>query len=318
MSARNRWWRVLVPVASVVALGAALTSCGGAPTLAGTPSTVTYCTNGGVALAVEIYHPTDVPKNPVPIVVYFHGGGWQSGVPFIEAGTHFGDVETSIVDHGWDFATVQYRLAPEWPWPAQIVDAKCAIRYLRASAAFLHIDPSRIGVMGDSAGGQLAAMTGLAGPSAGFDVGQYTDQSSKVEAVVDEYGPTDLAAPDWLSSPIAPVTDKAVFGVSPGGDPAPLVAASPVTYVAPGAPPFLVIQGSADQIVPPSQSIELVRRLTAAHDQARLVMVKGAGHGLVPAGSEAISPDLATVGSDVASFFFTQLGIGLVDSTKAP
>ncbi len=306
--AGKRGCRALVAVVSMLSLGVVLTSCGGSPSLAGTSSTVTYCTNGGVDLAVQIYHPTDVPKNPVPVVVYFHGGGWQQGVPFIGAGTHVGDVETSIVDHGWYFATVQYRLAPEWPWPAQIVDAKCAIRYLRASAGFLHIDPSRIGVIGDSAGGQLAAMTGLAGPSAGFDVGQYADRSSKVEAVVDEYGPTDLAAPDWLSSPIASQTDQAVFGVPPGGDPAPLVAASPVTYVAPGAPPFLVIQGTADQIVPPSQSVELVGRLKAAQDQVKLVMVEGAGHGLAPAGSAAISPDLATVGSEVASFFFAQLG----------
>jgi acetyl esterase/lipase len=308
VSGRKRWWRALVPGASVLALGVVLTSCGGSPSLAGTPSTVTYCTNGGVDLAVQIYHPADVPKNPVPVVVYFHGGGWQQGVPFIAAGTQFGDVETSIVNHGWYFATVQYRLAPEWRWPAQIVDAKCAIRYLRASAGFLHIDPSRIGVIGDSAGGQLAAMIGLAPPLAGFDVGQYADQSSRVAAVVDEYGPTDLAAPDWLSSPIASQTDQAVFGVPPGGDTAPLVAASPVTYVAPGAPPFLVIQGAADQIVPPSQSVELVRRLVAAQDQAKLVLVQGAGHGLVPAGSEEMSLDLAAAGSEVASFFFTQLG----------
>ncbi|MDQ1360596.1 MAG: hypothetical protein QOJ44_973 [Acidimicrobiaceae bacterium] len=308
MSPRNLWRRVFVLIVSVVSLGAVLASCSGTPSLAGTSTTVTYCTDGGVALAVQIYHPTDVPKSPVPVVVYFHGGGWEQGVPFIEAGTHFGDVESKIVNHGWDFATVQYRLAPEWPWPAQIVDAKCAIRYLRASAGFFHIDPSRIGVMGDSAGGQLAAMTGLAGPSAGFDVGQYAGQSSRVQAVVDEYGPTDLAAPDWLSSPIAPQANQAVFGVPPGGDPAPLIAASPVTYVAPGAPPFLVIQGTEDQLVPASQSVELVRRLTGAHDQAKLVLVQGAAHGLAAAGSAPISPNLATVGSDVASFFFTQLG----------
>ena len=118
MRASKRWWRALVPVASMLSLGVVLTSCGGSPSLAGTSSTVTYCTNGGVDLAVQIYHPTDVPKNPVPVVVYFHGGGWQQGVPFIGAGTHFGDVETSIVNHGWYFATVQYRLAPRSSTPS--------------------------------------------------------------------------------------------------------------------------------------------------------------------------------------------------------
>ena len=204
---------------------------------------------------------------------------------------------------------MQYRLAPQWPWPAQIIDTKCAIRYLRASAAFLHIDPSRIGVMGWSAGGQLAAMAGLAGPNAGFDVGQYVDQSSRVQAVVDEYGPADLAAPGWLSSPIAPQVDPTVFGVTPGSDTAALAAASP-------APPTWArahrlsssSRGPEDSIVVPPQSvIELVDRLTAAHDEARLIMVQGAGHGFKQAGSSPIKPDIVTLTSDVASFFLAEL-----------
>ncbi len=304
---RRLWYRVLAPFISVATLAVILTSCGGAPVLAGTVSTLTYCTNGGTALTLQLYHPTAVPKHPVPVVVYVHGGAWELGTPSIQPGTHVGDVESDLVNHGWDFATVQYRLAPQWPWPSQIIDAKCAIRYLRASAAFLHIDPSRIGVMGWSAGGQLAAMAGLAGPNAGFDVGQYVDQSSRVQAVVDEYGPADLAAPGWLSSPIAPQVDPTVFGVTPGSDTAALAAASPVTYVGPSAPPFLVIQGAEDSIVVPPQSIELVDRLTAAHDEARLIMVQGAGHGFKQAGSSPIKPDIVTLTSDVASFFLAEL-----------
>lgn len=215
-----------------------------------------------------LYHPVTVPKEPVPVVVYFHGGGWEQGTPFIAPGTQIGDVESDLVNHGWDFATVQYRLAPRWSWPAQIIDAKCALRYLRASAAFLHIDPTHIGVIGDSAGGQLAAMAGRADPTAGFDVGQYVDRSSAVQAVVDEYGPADLAAPDWQSSPIAANVNQAVFGVAPGGDTAALSAASPVSYLGQGAPPFLVVQGAEDTVVPPAQSVELVDRLTGAHDEA--------------------------------------------------
>ncbi|HEX3567905.1 MAG TPA: alpha/beta hydrolase [Acidimicrobiales bacterium] len=299
--------RGLALIMAVVTLGVILTSCGGSPTLAGTASTLTYCTNGGETLSLVLYHPSAVPKGPVPVVVYFHGGGWEGGTPFVAPGTQIGDVESNLVNHGWDFATVEYRLAPQWSWPAQIVDAKCAIRYLRASATFLHIDSSRIGVIGESAGGQLAALTGLADQTAGFDVGQYVDQSSKVQAVVDEYGPADLAAPDWLSSPIAPEVNQVVFGVAPGGDTAALTAASPVTYVAPGAPPFLVVQGADDTVVAPAQSTDLVDRLTAAHDEARLVMVKGAGHGLDQVGAVPIDPDLETVASDVSSFFFSKL-----------
>jgi acetyl esterase/lipase len=291
----------------MVALGGMLTSCGGPPTLAGSASALTYCTNGGQALSLALYHPVAVPKEPVPVVVYFHGGSWEGGTPLFGPGTQMGDVESDVVNHGWDFATVQYRLAPQWSWPAQIIDAKCAIRYLRASAAVLHIDPTRIGVIGDSAGGQLAAMAGLAGPTAGFDVGQYLDQSSAVQAVVDEFGPADLAASDWLSSPIAADVDQAVFGVAPGGDTAALAAASPVTYVGPGAPPFLVVQGADDTVVAPAQSTELVDRLTGAHDEARLLMVHGAGHELIQAGVVPIEPDIDTVNAAISSFFFSKL-----------
>jgi acetyl esterase/lipase len=292
---------------ALVALAGILTSCGGPPTLNGAPSVLTYCTSGGERLSLTLYHPVPVPKQPVPVVVYFHGGGWEGGSPHIAPGTQIGAVESDLVNHGWDFATVQYRLAPKWSWPAQIIDAKCAIRYLRSTAAFLHIDSTRIGVIGDSAGGQLAAMAGLAGPTAGFDVGQYVDQSSAVQAVVDEYGPADLAAPSWLSSPIAPQIDQAVFGVAPGGDTAALAAASPVTYVGPGAPPFLVVQGVDDPAVAPVQSTELVDRLTRAHNEARLLLVHGAGHELVQAGASPIEPDIETVNSTITSFFLSKL-----------
>jgi acetyl esterase/lipase len=94
-------------------------------------------------------------------------------------------------------ASVNYRLAPQYLWPAQIEDVKCAIRYLRASAATYGIDTTRIGAWGGSAGGHLVSMLGTAGPSAGYDVGQYLDQSSAVQTVVDEWGPADLTGPGW-------------------------------------------------------------------------------------------------------------------------
>jgi acetyl esterase/lipase len=299
--------RALGLITAAVAAGGILTSCGGSPTLPGTASTVTYCTNGGEALSLTLYHPSAVPTKPVPVVVFFHGGAWELGTPSIAPGSQIGDVEANIVNHGWDFATVEYRLAPQWSWPAQIIDAKCAIRYLRATAPFLHIDSSRIGVIGESAGGQLAALVALTAAGAGFDTGQYVDQSSKVQAVVDEYGPADLAAPDWLSSAIAPEVNQTVFGVAPGGNTGALSAASPVTYVGPGAPPFLVVQGADDTVVAPAQSSDLVDHLTAAHDEARLILVQGAGHGLTQAGATPIKPDIETVTSEISSFFFSKL-----------
>ena len=91
-------------------------------------------------------------------------------------------------------ASIDYRLAPENPWPDQIIDVKCAVRYLRAHAADLGIDPNRIAALGTSAGGQLVSLLGTTGSSTLWDAGPYPDESSAVDAVVDEFGPADLEA----------------------------------------------------------------------------------------------------------------------------
>ena len=131
-----------------------------------------------------------------------------------------------------------------------------------------------------------------------------------MEAVVDEYGPTDLTSPDWSTSKVLRVLSKETFGVAVGQPSPILVAASPVTYVGPGAPPFLVVQGTKDGIVPPSQSSELVGLLKKAGDMATLVTVQNAGHGLVPVGTGPVTPDIPTVAADVARFLTRQLPPG--------
>lgn len=285
-----------------------LAGCGGPPGLVGTPRTVVYCGNGGVAETMDVYEPQPAPAHPVPAVVDVHGGGWVLGDATLIAGTVDGDVEAALVGRGWVFISINYRLAPGSKWPAQIEDAMCAVRYVRAHAGQLHVDPARIGALGASAGGQLVSLLGLAGPQAGFSVGPYLDQSSRVQAVVDQYGPADLTAPDWASSPVAQRLSPEVFGVPVGGHTAVLVGASPVTYVAPGAPPFLVVQGAEDTVVPPTQSTELVRRLTGAGNRATLIMVQHAGHGLVPTGGGDVSPSMTQVAGRVVQFFTVHLG----------
>jgi acetyl esterase/lipase len=237
-----------------------------------------------------------------------HGGGWVLGDGLVDPGTLTDDMEQAIVDHGWLFASVNYGLAPAHRWPAQIADAKCAVRYLRANARSLHVDPSHIGVIGASAGGQLAALLALAGPSAGFDGGQYSYEPSNVQAVVDEYGPADLNAASWSATPLAEHVSPEVFGVPAQPASTVLGGASPVNYVSNAAPPFLVVQGAEDDIVAPSQSQELVHRLEAAGAPARLVMVQNAGHGLEPAGNGPMTPSGSTIVHDEAQFFFEQLG----------
>ncbi len=245
----------------------------------GAKKDVTYCTVNGVDLKMDLYPPQDL-STPRPLVVFIHGGAWQGGDK--SAGEAVNDVP-QLAAHGYLVASIDYRLAPKYRWPAMIEDVKCAIRSLRANAATYHIDRNRIAVMGSSAGGQLAAMAGLADQSAGFDVGEYANQSSRVQAVVDLYGPTHLNAPDYDATHF-PIILPEVFGATGPADPV-LVRASPVTYVSAQAPPFLIIHGDKDATVPPNQSQLLYDRLKAAGATAMLVMVKNAGHSLVPAGA---------------------------------
>ena len=242
---------------------------------------------------------------PHPVAVMVHGGGWKHG----DAGpsNRLSPVESGLVGQGFVVASVNYRLAPQYLWPAQIEDLKCAIRYLRANAATYGIDTTRIGAWGGSAGGHLVSMLGTAGPSAGYDVGQYLDQSSAVQAVVDEWGPADLTAPGW--GPYASQVITQVFGVSPGQPSSVLRAASPVAYVAAKDPPFLIIQGVADTTVPAGQSQEFAGVLQSAGVPETLVMVQNAGHGLKPAGGVP-TPSISQVNQMIVGFFTKQLGAG--------
>ncbi|TMD09476.1 MAG: alpha/beta hydrolase [Chloroflexi bacterium] len=265
---------------------------------------VTYCTVGRVALTMNVWLPQG-GTTPHPLAVMVHGGGWEHG----DAGpsNRLSPVESGLVGKGFVVASVNYRLAPQYVWPAQIEDVKCAIRYLRASAATYGIDPTRLGVWGGSAGGHLVSMLGTAGPSAGYDVGQYLDQSSAVQAVVDEWGPADLTAPGW--GPYASQVITQVFGESPGQPSSVLRAASPVSYVTASDPPFLIIQGVADTTVPASQSQEFAATLQSAGVPETLVMVQNAGHGLKPAGGVP-TPSVSQVNQMVVDFFTKQLGAG--------
>ncbi len=283
----------------VVALGLSSTACSNNEDV-GTEVTVTYCTPGGVGQELDVYTPVPAPTSPVPAVVYVHGGGWISGnqnfSPFL------GLIEKQVVGSGDIFVSVNYRLAPKYRWPAQIEDVKCAVRFLRFDAKKLEIDPTRIGAIGDSAGGQLVGMLGLAGPKAGFDVGQYLNESSAVEGVVDLYGPADLTTSDWNGDAVMHVFANDTFGQSFGLATPELVAASPVAYVTQQAPPFLMIEGTDDAVVPPDESKELATRLSADGDSVSLVMVKYAGHGLIQVGHRPIVPGLTQLAKQITSF----------------
>jgi acetyl esterase/lipase len=267
-----------------------------APTPGGVERDVVYAHISGVDLRLDVYYPTTW-RAPAPLAVFVHGGGWTSGDKSTSAGLIDKD---ELVGRGYVVASINYRLAPQYKWPAQIEDAKAAIRFLRANAARFGVDPARIGVWGSSAGGHLVAMLGAADANAGFDGSGGNDGvSSRVTAVVDQFGPADLTAADWGLSRSA--TASQVFGATSPNDPV-LVSASPVTYVTPDDPPFLIQHGEKDAVVPLSQSQILLARLLAAGVPASLTVVENAGHGFAATGG-AISPTRLELSRQLADFF---------------
>jgi acetyl esterase/lipase len=251
----------------------------------GTVTTVTYCTQHGSGLAMDVYEPPATAARPAPVALYVHGGGFTLGDRKLRGlgatlANHTGALlprlRAALNQRGFVVASIDYRLPPLSPWPAQIQDAKCAVRFLRAHASALGVDPARIGAWGSSGGGTLVSLLGLAGPQAGFDHGPYAEQPSGVQAVVDMFGPSDLTNLTD-SAPFDRLVARLALGDSAGVR----HAASPLSYAdAAGGPPFLILHGTDDQDMPPRQSRQLAARLHAAGVPVRLVLVQGAGHGL--------------------------------------
>jgi acetyl esterase/lipase len=241
--------------------------------------------------------PPEAARNgkPSSVAMYVHGGGilgdrkvYGLGASLANPdGALFNSLQQQLNARGFVVASIDYRLPPGTPWPAQLEDAKCAVRFLRAHAADLGIDPNRIGVWGSSGGGLLASLLGLATPQAGFDRGQYLEQSSAVQAVVDMFGGVDLNDFDD-----APAFGQFVLQNAFGSSSEVRRSASPITYVAAGAPPFLILQGSADPMVRPRQSVKLAERLHSAGVPASLIEVQGTGHTLATPGERPAPAEL--------------------------
>lgn len=274
-----------------------------APTLAaGHQATVEYC-NHQEALITE--PPAQRGRGPAPAAVYVHGGSWVSG-DYDTGGFIIGRIGPSLADRGFVVVSLDYRLGPREHWPDQIEDVKCAIRYLRANAHRLRIDPTEIGAWGQSAGGHLVALLGTAGPAAGWDVGPYRNESSAVQAVVDMAGPSDLLTMgDQGDAVNVAESFISLLGSVPSGQVgADLRKASPVTYIAPDDPPFLILDSNNDEIVYPQQSMELAWDLGLAGVPRELLTVSDGGHTFDTAGEV---PSEQAVIAAVVGFFVRTL-----------
>lgn len=230
-----------------------------------------YCSIEGVDLLFDLSYPT-TGDAPYPLVVYIHGGSWREGDKRGGAGMEFKDAP---LDAGYAFASINYRLSPEVIFPAHIEDVKCAVRFFRANAEQLGIDPGRIAALGGSAGGHLAALLGLtASQGLWEDSGDYLGISSAVVAVVDLFGPTDLRG---MTHPSYQTAFADVFGEAIQNEEA-MWEYSPLAYVSDASPPFLIMHGNADQVVATRHSEDLFTALRAVGVPVELVIVHGGGH----------------------------------------
>lgn len=255
-----------------------------------TPSGITikkdivYGHAGGTDLKMDIGSPEG--NGPFPVILFFHGGGWQQGDK-----SHMHKWIRMYAASGYVGVSVGYRFAPQFKWPSQVQDAKAAVRYLRAHANELHIDPARMGVMGESAGGYLALMLGVTSPADGLEgEGGYPEFSSRVNTVVSYFSATDLTLPALKLSPELEAEMlkyynkslkevRADFTGATGPDDPVLKKISVVTYVDKSDAPVLMFHGDSDPFV----SMEHAFRLQSAQKKFNVpnevIIVKGGGHG---------------------------------------
>jgi acetyl esterase/lipase len=228
------------------------------------PSGLVYARPGGRPLLLDAYVPPG--SGPFPAVILVHGGGWVMG-------TRHGDVRpffTPLLEAQIAAFAIDYRLAPENKYPACVEDVQSAIRWVKRHAGQFKVDPSRVALLGESAGGYLVEMAAVR-----------ADPDTQVTAVVSLYGACDLAAEArWRGG-----LSRGFIGLfgRKALDPqteAMLRAASPVEYVHAGLPPFLLVHGTADRIVRYEQSLLFLERLRSAGDRCELITIKGGAHAM--------------------------------------
>lgn len=239
-----------------------------------------YVTNGHERQKLDLYLP-DAGENR-PLIIWIHGGAFRAGS---KEGNENNRLPFDYVQAGYALASLNYRLSQHAIFPAQIEDCKAAVRWLRARAAEFKLDPNRFAAWGPSAGGHLVTMLGVTGHVTDFEVGAHLEISSRVQCVVNYFGPTDFLQMDRQRLPDGMIHDEADSPESelvggPIQEKRDKVAqANPITHITPNTPPFLIIHGDQDPLVPYGQSVMLVEALQKAGVRVTFYTVEGAGHG---------------------------------------
>jgi len=236
-----------------------------------------YAQVKGVSLKLDLYRPSAMPSAPMPLVIWVHGGGWRNG-------SKTNCPAAWLATKGYAVASLDFRLLPEHPWPAQIEDPIAALRWLRQESVKYGYDASRSAAMGGSSGGHVVALWGTLPLPA----------EDKVKAVVDLYGPTDLLTmpPNVLSekrtrADLAKANGALLLGGVVMDQPEKARAVSALHQVSKDDASFLIMHGMDDPGVPVDQSERLHAALKAAGVESTLKLIPGAGHG----GKEFDSPE---------------------------
>jgi len=239
-------------------------------------SDIPYARPADNLLRLNIVLPPEDSAELRPVVVYIHGGAWRTGNR--RSGMRY---LLPLARAGYIGVSIDYRLSQQAHFPAQIFDAKAAVRWVRAHIADYGGDPQRIAIAGSSAGAQLALLLGLSNgePELEGTVGSELDTSSEVSLIVDWFGPSDLRYSDAQLDGWEQMIMRELLGNLPAEAPELAALASPITHIDPADPPVLIIHGTADETVPVALSQKLYEALQAAGVEAEYIEVPGGGHG---------------------------------------
>lgn len=233
---------------------------------------------------LDLYIPNS--ETPLPCLVWIHGGAWKTG-----SKDRLGHNVEQLLKHGYVVASINYRLSDEAIFPAQIFDCKAAIRFLKANCKTYNIDSSRIAVAGSSAGGHLVALLGTSADVVTLEdqTMGYSNVSSRVQAVIDYYGPTNFLIMDNFpdgSGCVHPALhcvpnspESLLLGCNIADCPEKVKMANPISYITPDDPPFLIFHGTSDCTVTALSSIVFEKALKDQNIPVVLHLIQGAEHG---------------------------------------
>lgn len=276
-AARSNGCRRLAHLFLCVLASIGLTACRTqAPPGARKLANLEYTRAPGRPLKLDLYLPNGA-TNKLPVLVWIHGGAWKMG------NKNWCPI-APLVTNGVAVASIEYRLSREAKFPAQIMDCRAAVRWLRANAATHGLDPERIGAFGASAGGHLAALLGTAPAVAEWDAGAHLDQSPRVQCVVAFYPPTDLdeLTSGWFWRKVSFSDVGRLIGGAVEQNRDRVARANPVNYISKNAPPFYLLHGDRDKLVPIRQSELLHTALRQAGIPVHFEIVPGKGHAIGP------------------------------------